>query len=199
MVHDLAAIQQACFPTLAEHERITAAHYRRHIDIFPEGQFAVLTEKGDVVACSTDFRTSIDLEHYQHRYIDVVADNWLTNHDPRGDWLYGADIGVTPEYRGLGLSRLLYQARHDLVRRLNLKGHVAGGMLFGYGAVKRDVPVERYVEDVVQGRRFDPTLSVQLKRGFKVHGIIHDYLDDPGCDNKAAFIVWHNPGYTPSL
>ena len=197
LAHHLAAIQEACFPSLAEEERITAAHYRKHIEIFPEGQLAVINHTGEVVACSTDFRTRIDFDHYEHRYIEMVANNWLTNHDPRGEWLYGADIGVKPEYRGLGLSRLLYQARHDLVQRLNLKGHVAGGMLSGYGAVKQDLAVEEYVQEVVQGKRFDPTLSVQLRRGFRVHGIIHNYLDDPVCDNKAAFIVWHNPTYTP--
>jgi hypothetical protein len=48
---------------------------------------------------------------------------------------------------------------------------------------------------VIAGELFDPTLSVQLRRGFKVHGIIQDYVDDPSCDGKAAFIVWPNPDY----
>jgi hypothetical protein len=52
-----------------------------------------------------------------------------------------------------------------------------------------------YVAQVVAGNIVDPTLSVQLKCGFRVHGIIQDYVHDPSCDNKAAFIIWHNPDY----
>jgi GNAT superfamily N-acetyltransferase len=144
MAEALEEVQRACFPTLAEGERITAAQYRKHLKVFPEGQFAVLSDQGEVVACSTDLRTTIDFEHFEHRYIDAVGGNWLSTHDPKGDWLYGADIGVKPAYRGMGLSRLLYAARHDLVRRLNLRGHVAGGMLSGYGQVKDQMSASDY-------------------------------------------------------
>jgi len=195
MVEQLEAIQRASFPTLAEDEIITARHYITHIERFPEGQFAVLNETREVVACSTDFRTTVDFDHFEHRYIDAVDHNWLGNHNPHGDWLYGADIGVLPAYRRRGLSTMLYLARQNLVRHLNLRGHVAGGMLVGYGQYKDKMPVEEYVTLVVAGKIFDPTLSIQLKRGFKVHGIIQNYVDDPSCDNKAAFIVWHNPDY----
>ena len=57
MVEALEAVQRAAFPTLAEDEIITAAHYAAHIARFPEGQFTVLNAAGQVVACSTDFRT----------------------------------------------------------------------------------------------------------------------------------------------
>jgi hypothetical protein len=61
-----------------------------------------------VVACSTDFRTSaVDFNAFEHRYIDAVAGNWLSRHDPQGEGFYGVDIGVLPAYR-----------RHDLARRL---------------------------------------------------------------------------------
>ena len=195
MADELAAIQRAAFPTLAEDERITAAHYRAHIARFPEGQLAVVTHAGRPVACSTDFRTTIDLDRIEHRYVDAVDHNWLGHHDPRGRWLYGADIGVLPEYRRRGLARLLYAARHALVRRLDLEGHVAGGLLRGYGAWKERLPVEEYVARVVAGRLVDPTLTAQLRCGFRVHGIIQNYVTDASCDNKAAFIVWRNPDY----
>lgn len=195
LVEQLETIQRASFPTLSEAEIITAAHYTAHIQRFPEGQFAVLNETGRVVACSTDFRIKVDFNHFEHRYIDAVDHNWLGNHDPEGDWLYGADISVLPEYRRRGIATMLYRARHDLIRRLNLKGHVAGGMLKGYGLYKDELSVEDYMAKVIAGELFDPTLSVQLRRGFKVHGIIQDYVDDPSCDGKAAFIVWPNPDY----
>jgi GNAT superfamily N-acetyltransferase len=199
MADDLEAVQAASFPTIVRRELITATHYRKHLELFPEGQFAVVdTDTGEIVGCSTDFRTRVDFDDYQHRYMDAVVNNWLTNHDPEGEWMYGADIGVKPAFRGLGLSRLLYGARQDLARRLNLLGHVAGGMMVGYGQYKDDLSAEEYVRRVIDGEIFDATLSVQLRRGYHVHGIIHEYAHDPSCDDKAAFIVWRNPDHDPS-
>ncbi|HMQ53609.1 MAG TPA: GNAT family N-acetyltransferase [Anaerolineae bacterium] len=195
MAEQLEAVQRASFPSLAEEEIMTAAHYRVQIERFPEGQFAVVTDDGRVVACSTDFRTTVDFDDFEHRFIEAVDHNWLGNHDPNGDWLYGADIGVLPAYRRRGIAKMLYQARRDLIRRLNLKGHVAGGMLKGYGRLKDQMSVEAYVAKVKSGELFDPTVSVQLKVGWQIHGIIHNYVDDPSCDHKAAFIIWPNPDY----
>jgi hypothetical protein len=59
--------------------------------------------------------------------------------------------------------------------------------------------IETYVDKVKAGDLFDPTVSVQLKVGFTIHGIINNYVDDPSCDNKAAFIVWHNPDLSPPV
>jgi GNAT superfamily N-acetyltransferase len=129
--------------------------------------------------------------------LSTVDNNWLGNHDPQGAWLYGADIGVLPAYRGRGLATRLYQARHTLVQQLNLKGHLAGGLLRGYGPLKDRLSAEEYVAQVVARKLFDPTLSVQLNRGFVVYGILQNYVHDPECDGKAAFLVWRNPGYDP--
>jgi len=199
MVEQLEAVQRAAFPTLAEDEIITAAHYTEHIRRFPEGQIAVLNSAGQVVAGSTDFRTNtVDFSDFEHRYIDAVAGNWLSRHDPQGVWLYGADIGVLPAYRQRGIARRLYEARRHLIRRLNLRGHVAGGLLKGFSAYKAVMPVEEYVAKIIAGELFDPTVSVQLRCGFTVHGIMHNYVHDPACDGKAAFLVWHNPDYDPT-
>ena len=194
MAEQLEAIQAASFPDLAPGELMRAEHYRAQMQIFPQGQLAVIDrEQNRVVACSTDFQTRVDFAHYAHRYIEAVAGNYLSNHDPQGDWMYGADIGVHPDYRGFGLSTLLYSARHGLIQRLGLRGHVAGAMPKGYGTLKDHMPIEQYVMKVVRGELPDPVLSVQLKRGYGVWGIIPDYLDDPTCANYGVFIVWRNP------
>lgn len=198
MAEALAAIQAACFPTLAPEERITAEQFRAHTRVFPEGQLAVLDETGRPLASTTTLRCKFDFDHYQHRYMEACGNNWLTTHDPTGEWLYGVDMGVHPDYRGRGLSTLLYEARGQLVRRLNLAGQVAGGMPKGYGAVKDKMSIDDYVKALNSGEIFDPTVSIQLHRGFQIRGVIHDYLDDPCCDNKGILIVLPNPEYRPS-
>jgi GNAT superfamily N-acetyltransferase len=194
MADALAAIQEACFPTLSPAELIRAEHYRAHVERFPEGQLAVLDlSTGGPVASSTDFRTSVDFSHYQHRYIDAVAGNWLTHHQPDGDWLYAADIGVHPDFRGRGLSTLLYDAQHALVRRLGLAGQVGGGLPKGYQAHRDRMAIEAYVAAVVRGEIRDPALSVPLRRGYHVYGLIPGYVDDPSCGGYGVFMVWRNP------
>lgn len=194
MVEGLEAIQRAAFPTLAEHELTLVNHYRQHLSTFPEGQFAVRDEEtGRVVASSTDLRVFVDFDHYQHTFLEATGDRTLETHQSEGDWLYGADIGVHPAYRGRGLSTLLYRARHELVRRLGLRGHVAGAMPTGYGAVQHEVAIEKYVLEVVREERRDPVLSVQLRRGYAPWGILPDYLEDRSCANYGVFIVWRNP------
>jgi ribosomal protein S18 acetylase RimI-like enzyme len=100
-----------------------------------------------------------------------------------------------PAYRRRGIGRMLYEVRRDLIRQLNLRSRVAGGLLIGYGQYKDQMSVENYVAKVMAEEIFDPTVSVQLKVGFKIHGIIQDYVDDPSCENKAVFILWQNPDY----
>ena len=194
MAEHLEAVQVASFPTLAREELMHKDHYLAHLEIFPEGQHAVLErDTRRVVAASTDFRTDVDFEHYQHRYIEIVDGNWLGNHQADGEWLYGADIGVMPEYRGFGLSSLLYRARHELIRRLGLKGHVAGAMPKGYGAVQHELSLDAYLEEVWRGERSDTILNVMRKRGYAMHGVMSDYVDDPSCANYGVFMVWRNP------
>ena len=193
MAEDLASIQKACFPTMADSELFYPQHYRAHIERFPEGQLAVVTDEGKAVACSTDFLTPFDFDNIQHRFIDMVGNSWLTNHDPEGDWLYGADISVHPDYRRQGLASMLYQARRDLVQRLGLRGHIAGAMIKGYSAHKASMNAAEYIDAVIAGTLIDPVLSVQLRQGFKVEGILYNYVEASSCDNTAALIVWRNP------
>jgi GNAT superfamily N-acetyltransferase len=195
MAAQLEEIQRSSFPDLAAEELALEEHYLAQMRAFPEGQHAILeVATGRVVASSSDLRVNLNLSHYQHKFLEAVGNNFFTTHLTDGDWLYGADIGVMPEFRGLGLASLLYARRQTLVRELGLRGHVAGAMPKGYGAVKDKMPIEEYVNDVIALDSSDPVLSVQLRRGYRVYGIIPDYLDDPSTANYGVLIVWRNPG-----
>ena len=48
-----------------------------------------------------------------------------------GDWLYGMDVCVDPDYRGLRIGQRLYNERRRLCEHLRLKGHIiAKGYMF---------------------------------------------------------------------
>ena len=88
--------------------------------------------------------------------MDILGQSYFTNHDPHGEWLYGADMSVHPDYRGRKISTLLYDARKDLVRRLGLRGMVAGGMLPGYNHYRDRMSVAEYASAVVRRRASRP-------------------------------------------
>lgn len=92
----------------------------------------------------------------------------------------------------------LIEARYNLIRRLNLRGIVAGSIIKDYHKVADSVSPEQYVQDVVSGARFDSNLSKQLKKGFVVKNLIPNYHDDPRSCNWGVAIVWENPDYLPS-
>ena len=114
----------------------------------------------------------------------------MTNHDPNGDWLYGLDIGIHPAYRGRKLAKELYLATHEMARRLRLKGEVTAGMMNGYGAVSDRMPAEVYYQELLEGKRTDPTITAQMKMGFLPLGLIPGYLDDPACGNYGVLLKW---------
>jgi GNAT superfamily N-acetyltransferase len=184
----LEELQRVVFPTLADEERFKAPHYLKHLELFPEGQFVGL-DSDRVVAATATIRLRFDFDHVNHTFGEIIQGGWLTSHEPDGDWLYGADIGVHPDYRGRGLAQSLYAARQQLVWELGLKGQVTAGMMSGYGAVKDEVTAEDYYAGLVSGRINDPTLSMQQKIGFEFRGLLKDYLQDPVCDNYGVLIV----------
>ena len=191
----LAAHQRICFPTLAPEEWMTEEHFASHLRLFPEGQHVALDD-ARVVGQSSTFRISEARALNQHQYMDILGQSYFTNHDPNGEWLYGADMSVHPDYRGRKISKMLYDARKDLARRLGLRGMVAGGMIPGYKNYRNHMSVEAYANAVASGELTDPTLTPQLRAGFTLRGILYDYIDAGELGNDSTLIVWENPEWT---
>lgn len=184
----LERLQEVVFPTLAKEELFRAEHYAKHLELFPDGQYVAL--HGDrVVGMTSSVRMDFDFDHPQHSFAEFMQEGWLTSHQPEGAWLYGADIGVDPEYRGRGLARGLYAARHEAVRRLGLAGQVTVGLMNGYGPVAGDLTPDEYFGDLVAGRRNDPTVSAQQKVGFALRCVVKEYVRDPQCGDCGVLMA----------
>lgn len=193
---ELEAIELACFPTTDPAELYDAAELRELAEDFPEGSFVVLDGERPV-AMGCGVRVHFDLDDYQHTFEELFPHDAGSGDDPDGEWYYGTDISVHPDYRRRGIGARLYDLRKQVCRDLNLRGIIAGGVLPGFADHKHEMSAATYVEKVVAGELTDPTLTFQLEAGFEARGVLENYLTDPKTDNWASFIVWFNPDHDP--
>lgn len=104
---------------------------RRLIETFPEGQVCI-EDNGKAVAVAFSLVIDFSLFGDNHSYSQVTGDGSYSTHDPEGDYLYGIEVIVDPDYQGMRLGRRLYDARKELAENLNLKGILLGGRIPGY-------------------------------------------------------------------
>ncbi len=103
---------------------------------------------------------------------------------------------VDPEYRGMKLSRRLYDARKELCRERNLMRIIIAGRIPGYGKHADTMTAREYVESVSEKAFSDPVLTAQLSNGFALQGLIPDYLpSDHDSRGYATFLEWRNLDY----
>lgn len=184
----LEELQKIVFPTLADEEILHAPQYKRHLEIFPEGQFVVVYDN-QVIAATSTLRYDFDMQHPYHSFSEIMGGGWLTTHNPQGSFLYGLDVSVHPLHRGKGLARIIYRTRQELLQAFNMKGQVIVGMMSGYGKVKNEMSAEDYFEKLKTKVIFDPTVSVQMKMGFEPILLMPNYLTDPVCDNYGVLLI----------
>ncbi len=199
-------IEQVAFPNLSGLDRSEMDDYVWLAERFQEGCVVaeyqpdpdddgnVPDEPAQVVGFGTGIRLDFDFQDPQHNGAEILGREW-EGHDPNGRWYYGVDIAVHPDFQGQGIARLLYNARKSYVRRAKLRGIVAGGVLPGYADHRYMTPFD-YVTKVVTEEIWDPTLSVQLRNGFQVWSVLHNYvMSDRETNGVAALIVWANPDF----
>jgi GNAT superfamily N-acetyltransferase len=112
--------------------------------------------------------------------------------------MYGVESCVHPNVRGRGIGSKLMDARFNTLRRLNLRGMVAGSSIVDYCKVADQLSVEEYITEVKAGRLFDTNLTKQLHKGFKACYPIPDYVDDEVNRGYGVLILWKNRDYQPT-
>lgn len=174
---------------------MTPAHVRAQIERFPAGQFAATIAGGQVVGMAATMRTSRPPSEKALEWISAIGDLEISAHEPAGRWLYGVEMAVRPLYQGRGIGTKLYHARFQLARSLNLCGWYAVGMLMGYARYADEMDVLAYGEKVMARQLNDPTVTMQMNRGFRVDYVVTDYLDEPAAGDAGVLIVWENSDY----
>ena len=166
------------------------------VNKFPDGQFCIVID-GKIAGCALAIIVDYDKVDEDHKYIDIIGGENFANHTKDGDVLYGIDVFILPEYRGMRLGRRLYEARKELCEQLNLKAIVFGGRIPNYGDYAEELTTKKYIEKVKLKEIHDPVLSFQLSNDFHVKKVIKGYL--PGDHESMEFAVlmeWNNIYYT---
>lgn len=166
-----------------------------HLALFPDGQFVALdTGTGQVIGMAASLIVWWDDYDIATTWRDFTANGMFTNHDPvRGRTLYAAEVMTHPERRREGVGKALYAARRRLVEARRLLRIRAGARLRGFYQVAGRLTADEYVAAIIRGEINDPTLSFQLRQGFRVLAVVPGYLrHDPESLGWAAVIEWLN-------
>ncbi|MBT4728997.1 MAG: GNAT family N-acetyltransferase, partial [Bacteroidetes bacterium] len=185
------------------------AYWKEHqiktlIEYFPEGQIVV---KVNSQIAGVALSIIVDYQQYEenHTYKDITGNFTFNTHNNEGDVLYGVDVFIKPEFRGLRLGRRLYDHRKELCERLNLKGIAFGGRIPNYHNYADTLTPKEYIEKVRKTEIKDPVLNFQISNDFHPAKILKGYLEGDKASNEFAVLLeWDNiyyekPSKKPSL
>lgn len=164
----------------------------RLLGIFPEGQLVILVD-GKVVGSALSLIVDEKLVDKKHNYQQISGDYTFSTHTKTGEILYGIDVFIHPNYRGLRLGRRLYDARKELCEQLNLKAIVFAGRIPNYRQYAKKMSPKVYIEKVRSKELYDPVLSFQLSNDFHVLRVMKNYLEgDEESKEFAVLLEWNN-------
>lgn len=170
-------------------------HIESLLNLFPEGQ-VVVKINNQIAGCALSIIVKYDEFDDQHTYKEITGDYSFNTHNPEGDILYGIDVFIKPEFRGLRLGRRLYDYRKELCERLNLKGVVFGGRIPNYHKYCDELSPKEYIEKVKRKEISDPVLNFQISNDFYPSKILKGYLNgDEASNDYAVLMKWDNIYY----
>ena len=167
-------------------------HIKALIDRFPEGQ-VVLKVNDQIAGCALSIIVDYTKFDDHHTYKEITGNYTFKTHDPNGSKLYGIDVFIKPEFRGLRLGRRLYDYRKELCERLNLKGITFGGRIPNYHKHANELTPKAYIQKVRAKEIHDPVLNFQISNDFHPVKVLKGYLEGDEASNEYAVLMeWDN-------
>lgn len=168
--------------------------YRMQLKKFPEGQFLAEVD-GKVVGYATSLIVQLNDDEDLYRYPELSGNGSFSPHTPSGDTLYGADIAVHPDYRGMAIAGEIYKSRKNILKKFNLRRMIAYGRIPAYPDHMDKLTPEEYVEQVTKGKIKDPALNAHLKAGYKVKKVVFDLMHDSESMDYCTYLEYLNPTF----
>lgn len=168
---------------------------KKLIDKFPEGQ-VVIKADGEVAGCALSIVVDYAKFGDKHTYKQITGNYTFNTHDIDGDVLYGIDVFIKPEFRGLRLARRLYDYRKELCEKLNLKEIVFGGRIPNYHNYADKMTPRTYINKVKRKEIDDPVFNFQISNDFHPSKVLQNYLEeDKESMDYAILLKWSNLYY----
>lgn len=165
------------------------------IDKFPEGQILIMAD-GEIAGCALSVIVDYKKLREHHTYEDITGDPEFKIHNPEGDVLYGIDVFIRPDFRGLRLGRRLYDYRKELCENLNLRSIIFGGRMPNYHLHADKLTPNQYIARVRRREIEDPVLDFQMSNDFHPVRIMKGYLEgDKASGEFAVLMEWDNIYY----
>lgn len=170
-------------------------HIEALIKKFPQGQ-VVLKINNQLAGCALSIILDYESFEDKHTYKEITGNYTFDTHDEEGDVLYGIDVFIKSEYRGLRLGRRLYDYRKELCEKLNLRGIAFGGRIPNYHKFADQCSPKEYIERVRRKEIHDPVLNFQISNDFHPSKILRGYLEGDEASNEFAVLLeWDNIYY----
>ena len=162
---------------------------------FPEGQI-VIKINNQLAGCALSIIVDYDQYDPVHTYKEITADYTFDSHSDDGDVLYGIDVFIKPEYRGLRLGRRMYDYRKELCERLNLRSIIFGGRIPNYHKYADQISPKEYIEKVKRKEIHESVLNFQISNDFHPISVLKGYLEGDEASNEYAVLLrWDNIYY----
>ena len=175
----------------------TRAQIKKLNTIFPEGQVVIVVDNR-IVGCALSIIVDYNLVKGDHTYAHVTGNETFNYHNPNGNILYGIEVFIHPDFRGLRLARRMYEYRRELCEKLNLKAIMFGGRIPNYHKYADKMRPKEYIDHVRSREIYDPVLTFQLSNDFHVRRVIRNYLpNDEESKHCATLLQWDNIYYQP--
>lgn len=171
------------------------SHIQSLINKFPQGQ-VVIKINNELAGCALSIILDYKKFDENHSYQEITGKYTFDTHDKNGDVLYGIDVFIKSEYRGLRLGRRLYDYRKELCEKLNLRGIAFGGRIPNYHKYSKTLSPKEYIEKVRRKEIHDPVLNFQISNDFHPSKVLKGYLEGDKASNEFAVLLeWDNIYY----
>ena len=193
---DVKNIRKLSLKIYPEEDGYPADQIRGQINHFRKGQLVALYN-GEIVAYASSIVVTKSKATENHTWTEITGGGYASTHDPSGDYLYGMEIFVDPEFRRLRIGARFYREREALAKELGLQGIVfCGRMPLLRRKKNKHLKPEEYLEQVKDKKIKDPVLNFQIKNGFEAVRVIRNYYpDDKASGGHAVLMIWSNPDY----
>jgi len=197
---NLSDYQELKTAMISAYTNMPDAYWKEHhigslIEKFQEGQ-AVIKINGQLAGCALSIIVNYDDFEDSHDYKEITGNYSFSTHTNDGDVLYGIDVFIKPEFRGLRLGRRLYDYRKEVAEKLNLKGIAFGGRMPNYSKYADTISPKEYIEKVKRKEINDPVLNFQISNDFHPTKVMKGYLEgDKDSGEYAILMEWDNIYY----